>query len=198
MGNSQSVPEKKDAHRLSKVKGLAPALGPPSPPAQSGQSGDPELSSVARRPTLDLLQLSPSQIRLQNASFVTAIEHHPSQEQNEEPAESKLVGSRESSTGLLVKSPPESSPLNLPLDPKEIDLKTAVAILEELRKTASPDDLVALRMCIHCAGPANRRQTGPCFLAPESPLASPVPPRLSDHALSLPLASPRDGLRALP
>jgi hypothetical protein len=149
MGNSQSVPEKKDAHRLSKVKGLQSVPGPPSPPAvPPGQSGDPELSVVPERPALDLFQLSPSQIRLQNASFVTAIEHHPSREPYEEAAESKPAGSRESSSGLLSKPPPEQSPLNLPVDPKEIDLKTAVAILEELRKTASPEDLVALRTCI--------------------------------------------------
>lgn len=156
MGNSPSVPEKKDAHRLSKAKGLQTALGPPSPPAAPpAQSGDPELSAGHQRPTLDLLQLSPSQIRLQNASFVTAIEHHPVREPNEEAVEHKPAGSRESSSGLLSKSPPEAlskspadaSPLNLPFDPKEIDLKTAVAILEELRKTASPEDLVALRTC---------------------------------------------------
>jgi hypothetical protein len=35
---------------------------------------------------------------------------------------------------------------SLAFDPKQVDLRTAVAILEELRKTASPDDLVALRM----------------------------------------------------
>lgn len=37
------------------------------------------------------------------------------------------------------------SQTSLGFDPKQIDLRTAVAILEELRKTASPDDLVALR-----------------------------------------------------
>ena len=105
MGNSQSVPEKKDAHRLSKVKGLQFVPGPPSPPAvPPGQSGDPELSVVPERPALDLFQQSPSQIRLQNASFVTAIEHHPSREPHEAAAESKPAGSKESSGGLLSKS----------------------------------------------------------------------------------------------
>jgi hypothetical protein len=147
MGNSPSVPEKKDAHRLSKAKGLQAVPNPPSPPAvPPGQSGDPELSSVSQRPTLDLLQLSPSQIRLQNASFVTAIEHHLA-EPNDEPVESKPAGPRDSSN-KLSKSPQEESPVNLPFDPKEIDLKTAVAILEELRKTASPEDLVALRTSV--------------------------------------------------
>jgi hypothetical protein len=147
MGNSQSAPEKKDGHRLSKAKGLG-TPGPPSPPiVPPAQSGDPELSVVPQRPTLDLMQMSPSQIRLQNASFVTCIENPISREPNEEAAEHKPAGSRESSTGLLSKSPPDDSQPNLPFDPKEIDLKAAVAILEELRKTASPEDLVALRKC---------------------------------------------------
>jgi hypothetical protein len=37
------------------------------------------------------------------------------------------------------------SQTSLALDPRSIDLQTAVTILEELRKTASPEDLVALR-----------------------------------------------------
>jgi hypothetical protein len=147
MGTSQSVPEKKDAaHRLSKTKSFHLVTDPPSPPvAPNGQSGDPELSFVSQRPTVDLLQMSPSQIRLQNASFVTAIEHH-SAEPNDELAGNKPAGPRESSN-KLSKSPQEESPASLPFDPKEIDLKTAVAILEELRKTASPEELVALRTC---------------------------------------------------
>jgi hypothetical protein len=40
--------------------------------------------------------------------------------------------------------PFESQP-SLALDPRSVDLQTAVVILEELRKTASPEDLVALR-----------------------------------------------------
>jgi hypothetical protein len=40
---------------------------------------------------------------------------------------------------------PTGSQTSLVLDPRTIDLQTAVVILEELRKTASPDDLVALR-----------------------------------------------------
>jgi hypothetical protein len=38
-----------------------------------------------------------------------------------------------------------SSQLSLGTD-RSVDLETAVALLHELRKTASPDDLVALRM----------------------------------------------------
>jgi hypothetical protein len=150
MGNSQSTPERKDSNRLSKVKGIQyNAQDPPSPPldALPGQSGDPDLSVVPKRPALELLQQSPSQIRLQNASFVTCLAEPASREPNEEARDHKASVSKEASTGLLSKPPPgDAQSPSLPFDPKTIDMKTAVAILEELRKTASPEDLVALRM----------------------------------------------------
>jgi hypothetical protein len=50
-----------------------------------------------------------------------------------------------SAKSSLVKLHSASSQLSLSTD-RSVDLETAVALLHELRKTASPDDLVALRM----------------------------------------------------
>jgi hypothetical protein len=80
------------------------------------------------------------------ASFVSL---PPTQENEDEVAElrssnkeplSKMMSPRSSSTNLAATSRP-----TMVIDPKMIDLSTAVGILEELRKTASPEDLVALR-----------------------------------------------------
>jgi hypothetical protein len=158
MGNAQSVPEKRDARRLSKLpRAQGPASSPyieiPTsplpiqvpPPAQNFEVD--EIAISPQRPQIGHFQKSSSQTHLSPSSIVPVTQDHEVEDEVKELRRSttkepiyKLKSPWSSSTNV---APPSQT--NLALDPKTIDLKTAVGILEELRKTASPEDLVALR-----------------------------------------------------
>lgn len=156
MGNSQSVPEKRDGRRLSKqARSKSIPTNPynqgPEPPLTkqsllTGPQTEVEDTTLPQRPGIDQLQQRSSEGGHPMASFVSL---PPTQENEDEVAKlrssnkeplSKMMSPCSSSTNLASTSRP-----TMVIDPKMIDLSTAVGILEELRKTASPEDLVALR-----------------------------------------------------
>jgi hypothetical protein len=165
MGNTPSTPEGKDSHRLSKQKSsysLSSGLESPQPLRGNGPRpssairGLPtdaeavvESQSGDRRSRPDLRQRIRSQLQADDYSSSYPAEHGEYFNRNSDLRPSP---SRERLSQSLT---PQSSFSNLPyaytsqsppaVDPRSVDLQTAVGILEELRKTASPEDLVALR-----------------------------------------------------
>jgi hypothetical protein len=156
MGNSQSAPEKRDGKRLSKQskKKTIPSSpynqGPTSPlPKQSpfpGPQSEVHDTTSPQRPRIDQVQQISSEANHPTGSYLSI---SPVPDNEDEVTElrsstreplNKMKSPRSSSTNLIP-----TSRSNLVTDPRTIDLNTAVGILEELRKTASPEDLVALR-----------------------------------------------------
>jgi hypothetical protein len=158
MGNSQSVPEKRDARaakRLSKARSRGPPSGhhnhnmPSSAsavPISSPNLGAQSLpnSSLPHLPIVGSLgqrNLSHSNLRSPSLTALARNDDDVSELRSPIIKEPFYNLTSPSSSAAHL----SSSLYDLTPDSKTIDLNTAVALLEELRKTASPGDLVALR-----------------------------------------------------
>jgi hypothetical protein len=151
MGNTPSTPDGRDPRRDAKLKlkSSTPQFDQgwisPTSPFHSPYGSPPESSGqfYHQQPLAQLLRQrleSTSQISLSEGAWRSVpdiVGHLPSESRD---TLSALLTPRGSTTRLVG-----ASQTSLAVDPKAIDLKSAVAILEELRKTASPEDLVALR-----------------------------------------------------
>ena len=160
MGNSPSTLDGKDVNRLSKQKSNysisssaldSPSLRPDllrSATNLRAVSADEEalldLQSGQRGSRSDLRQHFRAQLQSDDQSPPYTADH----------AKLRPAASRERLSQSLSPEPSYStmpygynsqSSSSLAVDPRTVDLQTAVDILQELRKTASPEDLVALR-----------------------------------------------------
>jgi hypothetical protein len=160
MGNTQSAPERRDGNRLSKSpRAKLPRSGSYNQPVVSTSRiqspyPDPQFGDDEAFPPTHL-QISFSQRDLsQKNQTALSLVTTPKLAHDEDvgPALRSTTSPPEPFYKLKTPvSPPmnsQPSQMSLTIDPKSIDLNTAVALLEELRKTASPEDLVALRMDI--------------------------------------------------
>ena len=164
MGNTPSSPLGKDGQRLSKQKSnYSLSSGVDSPTLQphllrssstikalpSESDAVIEYESGHRRSRPDLRQ----QIRAQLQSDDHSPPHSNSYGRySDRSSDLRKSASRDRLSKSLSPDPSSnksgygySSQSSLAVDPRTVDLQTAVGILEELRKTASPEDLVALR-----------------------------------------------------
>jgi hypothetical protein len=167
MGSAVSTPEIREGNRLSKQKSSynvassdldSPVLRPELFHSTTSFARLPtdaeaviEFQSGVHRSRPEVRQQIRSQ--LLGADRVTSYRNEP-MENDDHLSELKTSASRDrlsqstSPQASYTTLPYESQP-SLALDPRSVDLQTAVVILEELRKTASPEDLVALRKLIH-------------------------------------------------
>jgi hypothetical protein len=157
------TPQKRHAKRLSKSPRMqsSPASSPfnettPSPLfMKSSPFGTPvtfdDIGIVPQRPEFTVVDRSNSQLVVPTDSIFA--DSQEEENPNEDDVLSELHSTTSKDAFYRLKSTRSStsnvaanSQATLPLDPKAIDVNAAVAILEQLRKTASPEDLVALRM----------------------------------------------------
>jgi hypothetical protein len=166
MGNTPSTSDLRDGNRLSKPKlqssGSMPVI------ISSPQQLKPELA----RSQTDIYQSLPNEtevleelrtgelrtrpeVRHQIRSQILGDEKAIEETEDASEAEDKFSPLRPSpsydrmsqsisprASQSILTGPSQSS---LAVDPRNVDLQTAVSILEELRKTATPEDLIALR-----------------------------------------------------
>jgi hypothetical protein len=151
MGNAPSAHQGRDS-RLGKDGKLKPTS--PDPPAwpfsATPMAGSPLTSAQEQEAQFN--QVPIASILQQRFDSSSQVNLHDGEVREVAAAIGNLqhAASKESLSAYLTPKASRSqltapSQTSLGFDPKQIDLRTAVAILEELRKTASPDDLVALR-----------------------------------------------------
>jgi hypothetical protein len=110
-----------------------------------------DIGLVPSRTEYSSVERSNSQFTVPAASIFAVSQDEEESREEDVLSELHSTNSKEAfyrlkSTRSSTSNVSPNSQTALPLDPKAIDVNAAVAILEELRKTASPEDLVALRM----------------------------------------------------
>lgn len=171
MGNTPSAPSSKEHNRLSKPRTnsnspfASPKVDMPSPASVSTKYADVNLTdAVVRSPTGDYRTRQDARQQLR-AQLTSPIDTDISQKSDEDDSLGELAAhvrdrlSLSRSNSLISQNPSggasasrlgslSGSKLSFESDTRTIDLEAAIAILQELRKNASPEDLAALHKAL--------------------------------------------------